>query len=250
MMEKRALVVSIHDVSPRTQPAVTRMLAELAALGVARTSLLVIPDHHGRGHFNADPACVRWLQDLEQAGHEIVIHGYSHRRAAKPGDTGRSKLVTEFYTAGEGEFFDLGQTTATALLERARGEFAAARLHPVGFIAPAWLLSADAERALLAGGFRYTTRLRTFHHLATGRVEHCQSLVWSVRAAWRRVISLGWNRFLFARASCEPLLRISLHPPDLDHPRIWRQICALTRCAAAQREATTYAAWADRAGAV
>ena len=47
-VEARTLVVSLHDVSPRTRPVFEAMLAELGTLGVARCSLLVIHDHHRR----------------------------------------------------------------------------------------------------------------------------------------------------------------------------------------------------------
>ena len=48
----RALVVSLHDVSPRTRGACAEILRELAALGVPRCSLLVIPDIIGAGIFS------------------------------------------------------------------------------------------------------------------------------------------------------------------------------------------------------
>src|SRR5882757_6813825 len=55
----RSFVVSLHDVSPHTWEASARLLADLAAWGVPRTSLLVVADHHHRGHFLADEAFCR-----------------------------------------------------------------------------------------------------------------------------------------------------------------------------------------------
>ena len=66
------------------------MLAELARVGVARTSLLVIPDHHHRGHMLADAGFCRWLEGLAAQGHELVIHGYYHQRARAPARRGGS----------------------------------------------------------------------------------------------------------------------------------------------------------------
>lgn len=242
-MTRQTLVVSIHDVSPRTFPDSVEMLDCLRRLGVKRTSLLVVPDHHRRGHFLEDAQFCQWLREQAAAGHEIVAHGYCHERARRPAERTCDKWVTRVYTSGEGEFYDIEEQEAARLLGRARADFAQAGLHPEGFIAPAWLLSAAAERALCAQGWLYTTRLGSVQHLPSGQRFASQSLVWSVRQAWRRAVSLGWNALLFRRLLANPLLRIGVHPPDLHHPAIWRQICALTARALANREATTYAAW-------
>jgi hypothetical protein len=40
-----------------------------------------------------------------------------------------------------------------------------------------------------------------------------------------------------------PLLRVSLHPPDVDHPEIWRQIARFLAATAVDRNLTTYGEW-------
>src|SRR5262245_32054695 len=70
-VSSRALVVSLHDVSPHTHKACGRIMRELEEIGVRRVSLLVIPDHHGRGHFLKAPDFCTWLQDRAAEGHEI-----------------------------------------------------------------------------------------------------------------------------------------------------------------------------------
>ena len=156
---RRALVVSLHDVSPQTRGACAVILGALAALGVPRCSLLVIPDHHRRGHFLADAACAAWLRAQAAAGHELVMHGYYHERARRDGESVGAKLTTRIYTADEGEFFDLERAQAAALVEKARADFRQLGVEPAGFIAPAWLLSAEAEETLRELGCGYTTRL-------------------------------------------------------------------------------------------
>lgn len=247
----RHLVVSIHDVSPHTWPAVVRMLADLRAWGVRRTSLLVVPDHHGRGHFLQDPAFCRALERLiVDEGHEPVIHGYFHQRPASVGgqrETPWTRWVTGVYTAGEGEFYDLPETAAAERLTRAKADFAQLNLPapPSGFIAPAWLLGPDAARAVGAAGFAYTTRLGTVENLVQDRVTRSQSLVWSCRNGWRRNVSLLWNATLFTRLRNTPLLRIGVHPPDRQHPAIWRQVERLVRGALKDRKAATYAEFVE-----
>jgi predicted deacetylase len=243
---KPALVVSIHDVSPLTRDDAGRMLADLRELGVPCVSLLVVPDHHHRGHFLDDAAFCEWLRAMVAAGHEAVIHGYFHQRGRRANESFADKITTRFYTADEGEFYDIGEDEAFARVTKARGEFRQLGIEPAGFIAPAWLLSDAAERALKSAGIGHTTRLQTVTDLRAGRAHHSQSLVWSVRSGWRRACSLAWNASLFRRLAANPLLRIGLHPPDLHHPAVWRQALRLASRAVAEREAMTYESWFSR----
>ncbi len=245
-MSRRALVVSLHDVSPQTDAASARILSELEQLGVRTASLLVIPNHHGKGQFLEDQALCSWLREVAANGHEIVAHGYYHQRAKRERENVREKITTRVYTAGEGEFYDLDSAGAGALLIKARAAFAQIGVAPMGFIAPAWLLSDGAQTALREGGWTYTTRLGSVLDLETGREHRSQSLVWSVRSAWRRIVSLAWNAVLFRAMRDVELLRISIHPVDLEHPLIWRQIRALVRQALVDREPLSYGSWLAR----
>jgi predicted deacetylase len=241
---RRALVVSIHDVSPLTRKLVFAMVGDVAAAGVEHLALLVIPNHHSKAPIREDPDFCDWLRRSTRR-HEVVLHGYFHSRPRSAGgwwDT----FVTEHYTAHEGEFYDLSESEATQRLERGKHEFTELGLETRGFIAPAWLLGRDAERAVRTVGFEYTTRLRTFNDLMTGEETVSHSLVWSVRSAWRRVASLCWNRLLARQLSRAPLLRIGLHPGDWQHGAVRRQALHLVRSALAAREAITYEEWLAR----
>jgi hypothetical protein len=204
----------------------------------------VIPDHHGRGHFLENAAFCDWLKAQVAAGHEAVLHGYRHQRKAQPSRGSIvSPWITEIYTAGEGEFFDINYETAGRFLDRGLRDFRQIGLTPAGFIAPAWLLGAGAERAVRDADFRYTTRLRGVLDLRSNQFHRSQSLCWSVRAAWRRVLSRAWNASLFRRLRNAPLLRIAVHPVDIAHPRIWTQICKLIEASARDRTPHTYESW-------
>lgn len=244
MSRARSLVVSLHDVSPRTKDVFAAMIDALDALGVGRTSLLVIPDHHHRGHMLDDPGFCRWLEGLAAQGHELVVHGYYHQRASRPGETWRQRYMTSVYTTGEGEFYDLSKDAAAGLLGRAREDFR--RLDaptPTGFIAPAWLLDDAAAEAVREAGFRYTTYLTGVQDYAAERGRgfiRSQSLVYSPRNAWRRACSLAWNASLAWRLRQAPLMRLGLHPPDFRHANLWRQIRRIVRLAVVEREVMTY----------
>ena len=240
-MNTRSLVASIHDVSPFTRDSVDAILAGLGRVGVGRVSLLVVPDHHHRGAITADPSFGSWLRGLVAAGHEPVLHGYFHQRGRRPDESARTRFFTRLYTAGEGEFFDIPFDAARTLLARGRDQLAqCAGIAPEGFIAPAWLLSPEGEAAARDLGFAYTNRLKSVSDLATGHLHYSQSLCWSVRAGWRRAVSLAWNRSLFQALRSNSLLRISIHPPDIAHPAIWRQIQLLAARALEDRESIAY----------
>lgn len=244
-MQTRALVVSLHDVSPLTRNRCQRILEDLREIGIATTSLLVIPNHHRKAPLPEHPDCAEWLRQRIAFGDEAVLHGYYHQRPSRKKESLRSRLITNYYTAGEGEFFDLTTDAAAHLLREGRSLFKECGLcPPAGFIAPAWLLGDAALKAVQGQGFLYTTYLNRILPLSQGAApEKSQSLVWSVRAGWRRLLSLAWNQLLFARLSDARVLRIGLHPPDWNHPAIRRQILSLARRALVRRQPTSYEHW-------
>jgi predicted deacetylase len=176
----------------------------------------------------------------------VVIHGYYHQRARRGNEGVGARLTTQVYTADEGEFYDLDRATAASRVTQAREDFSQLGLAPDGFIAPAWLLSAEAQRAVREAGCEYTTRLREVIDLRTGQETSSQTLVWSVRSGWRRGVSVLWNGTLFRLLRSNPLLRISIHPVDLQHRAIWAQIRKLVRRALADRAPFTYERWITR----
>jgi uncharacterized protein len=238
----RALVVSIHDVSPFTWDACRDILAQIRF----PVSLLVIPNHHSQGHFLEFPEFCSWLRQRESQGDEVVIHGYKHRRDSNGGETFSDRLITQHYTAGEGEFFDMGFDTAFELVSKACRDFAECSLHPSGFIAPAWLLSEEARSALHKLKIRYTTTLRTIDDLTQNVSFRSQSLCWSSRSSLRRGISCLWNALLYRRLQTFELLRLAIHPIDLVHPLVWRQVQLIMARASESRSPLTYRDWITR----
>jgi uncharacterized protein len=245
--EKLPLVVSVHDVAPRTRDTCDAILRDLTRAGVSACSLLVVPNYHGSGESCDDRQFVRWLRDLETEGHEVVIHGYYHQRPRAQGETVRGKLLTRYYTRDEGEFYDLSYEEAFGRITTARERFRAAGFKPRGFIAPAWLLGHEAERAAADAEMEYTTRLTTVRDLRSGESVHARSLVYSVRSGWRRGASLAWNGSLSVALAGSPLMRLGIHPPDYLHPPVWRQIMRIVERLSDVRSTTTYCEWVAQA---
>ncbi|HXM33511.1 MAG TPA: polysaccharide deacetylase family protein [Chthoniobacterales bacterium] len=240
---REALIVSLHDVVPATRDGCAKILAELSRRGVAVSSLLVVPNYHHRGRSMEDQAFVRWLRDLEIDGHEIVIHGYFHERPRQEAESAGAKFLTRVYTSDEGEFYDLDYDEAFRRITQARDEFNGAGLKPRGFIAPAWLLGSEGERAAAAAEMEYTTRLTGVRDLRSGKEFPARTLVYSVRSGWRRTTSLAWNALLCRHLANSPLARVSIHPPDCHHPEIWRQVLRSIERLAENRTSTTYRDW-------
>src|SRR5206468_12929975 len=155
-----SIVVSLHDVAPQSRDVTEKIVSELAHRGVRACSLLVVPDYRHQGLATKNRQFVSWLRDLESEGHEIVIHGYFHERPRRPNETLRDKFLTRLYTHNEGEFYDLDYEEALRRITNARDEFRASGLTPRGFVAPAWLLSQESERAARDAELEYTTRVR------------------------------------------------------------------------------------------
>jgi len=238
-----SVVVSLHDVAPCTQQITSTMISELGAHGVRVCSILVVPDYHHEGPFAKHREFVTWLRALEADGHEIVIHGYFHERPTESKETLRDKFMTRFYTQNEGEFYDLGYEEALRRITTARDQFRALGLKPRGFIAPAWLLGNEAEQAVRDAELEYTTRLRTVCDLRSESIFPARALVYSVHNNWRRALSRSWNAALFRLLNTQPLLRISIHPPDYSQPAIWKQILGFITATRSARTATTYQDW-------
>ncbi len=180
----KSLVVSLHDVSPLTQIWCKEILAQLRQLGIGKVSLLVIPNHHQRAPIAGNSGFQSWLTRMIEGGHEPVLHGYFHQRKKQNAESLRTKWTTEIYTAGEGEFFDLSTVEASMRAQRGLEDLAFLPRKVVGFIAPAWLLGANAELAIRKLGFLYTTRLgqganlrsHGRHPIAIACLEHSRSL--------------------------------------------------------------------------
>lgn len=240
-----ALVVSLHDVCARTHDACQTILACLAAAGVRRTSLLVIPADGGA---ELDAETATWLRALAGDGHEIVQHGYYHRRGAdEPALRGWAATLDALLARGAGEFVALDEAEAARRLAAGRERLAAHGLAAEGFVAPAWLYSPGAAAAVRAAGFRYLTTHLRLRDLARG-ADH-----WSFGISNRPGPAAGdrlgrlVNRTLVTAHAPAPLVRLAIHPADLDFGRPFdHTLRLLDGLLAAGREPLTYLEWLER----
>lgn len=184
-------------------------------------TLLVVPHYH-RLRDSSGGRYERRLNACLAVGHELTLHGYIHLDEGPPATGLRERLRRHVYTRREGEFSALAAGEARRHLEKGMDWFAEREWPVEGFVAPAWLLSEGAWQALAATRFTYTTTLTHFHLLPEGDAVWSPSLVYSSRGGALRRASRQWNTALARRLSEAPLVRLSLHPPDLFDERTTR----------------------------
>ena len=221
------LCIALHDVAPATWDACQRWLDQLDALDVVAPTLLLVPDFHGRGGFAQAPDIVRDLQRRVTAGAELAQHGLLHLDLAPPPRTPAQWLRRRVLTAGEGEFAALDQPAAARLLHQGRALLAQAHLDVQGFVPPAWLASGTARAAIRAAGYAWTSDHRALYDLPRGLRVPAPVLTASPRSAWRRAASRAWLGAALRATRHAPLLRVGLHPADIEHPallRTWREV--------------------------
>ncbi|RKX35118.1 MAG: DUF2334 domain-containing protein [Verrucomicrobia bacterium] len=235
----RSLIVSFHDLHPGSRAACERFLELAEEAGVRHQSLLVVPRWHGGPAFNQDADFVGWLHDLTDAGHDICLHGNTHAADEIRGGP-VARLMARFYTNSEGEFYQLTRDEALRKLDDGLELFDRANLSVHGFTAPAWLLSPSGREALRRRGFHYNTLFGRVELLQEDGSIAAPTLVFSCRSAWRRLTSIYWTRFWMRIHSRAPVLRLAVHPCDLDHPSILKSVLCLLHRALEDRRPMTY----------
>jgi predicted deacetylase len=246
-----ALCLSIHDVAPATWDDCRRLHDAVRAVADIPLTWLVVPRYRHRRTRSA--AMEAWLEAQLDAGHELALHGFTHRDDG-PGAPSRALLqhwMRAVFARHEGEFAALDEGQARARIALGRAWFKARGWPLSGFVAPAWLLGPGAWRALAQGDgedappFRYTTTLARFHWLQTRETLWAPSLVYTARNGAGRVLSpcaLDVTRALQRHA---PLVRLSLHPHDAHYPALLRHMQRTVAHLLATRQALTKAAFAD-----
>jgi predicted deacetylase len=245
----KSLIVSLHDAHPGSHAQIAEQVAFLADHGVTRSSILVVPEFHHEGPVERDKNFCEAVTGWQAQGHEIVLHGYFHDRRESPPEKLSTVFWTRLYTNREAEFLDLPRESARQRLEKGRALFASLGWRSTGFVAPAWLMAEGLTNLLAEMGFAYTTRVGEIIPLLPGinRVRASQSLCYSTRAGWRRVASGVWNKVLYGRLRDTELVRLSLHPRDLEFPLMRRQIDQILRASLKRGfQPTTYGEYVAR----
>ncbi|MCO5995476.1 DUF2334 domain-containing protein [Actinoallomurus rhizosphaericola] len=209
------LVVSVHDVAPATAEQTRRWCADADSLGIS-VSLLVIPGPWRGPSLADEPGYAEVLRARVERGDELVLHGWSHR--AGPEGSVLRRSVGRAVARGAAEFAALDEAQAAERLRAGRTVLRELGLTTSGFTPPGWLASPAAGRALRRAGFRYTTSHFGVHDLWTGRLKRGFALSHRPGGAGERLGAVLVEEWARRRASRGGLVRIALHPDDLDRP--------------------------------
>jgi predicted deacetylase len=216
------LLVSIHDVGPASERAVDQLHALIARhVPEGRLAMLVVPNHWGKAPLEAGTAFARRLADWSASGIEMFAHGWFHRDTSAHPDW-LSRLKARHMTASEGEFLGLDQATAAqrmrdgkALIEDIIGR------DVTGFIAPAWLYGAGAEAALRDSDFALAEdHMRVWQPRSGAVLARGPVVTWASRSAMRIRSSLAVAAAARAGLFRQRVLRLAVHPGDMNVPAL------------------------------
>jgi predicted deacetylase len=238
-MTKGWLVVSVHDVAPPQWDQVQRTLGALAAIGVTRRSLLVIPNFQGRWPLEAQPRFVEALRRLQAQGDEMVLHGYEHVGVGTPSGP-VDRFRNRWFTQHEGEFLSLDYAEARRRLELGLAQTRRAGLDTRGFVAPAWLASPASIRAMRDCGFEHTNSYWHVSDLTAGRTHRAPSLVFGP-GHLNEDVGIAAQRLLSRWLAHRRIVRVVLHPPCIDRPARFARILGMIRTQLAGHQPATYA---------
>ena len=220
---QRLLLASIHDVSPRFEGEVDRLIDLLAPHVGTRLAMLVVPNHWGDAPIVAGSPFAARLRRWAEDGVEMFLHGFTHRDDAQYSGTA-DRMRARFMTASEGEFLGLSRTEAEARIADGRELIEGVIGRRIdGFVAPAWLYGDGAREALAHSAIPLAEdHLRVWSPSTGAELAWGPVITWASRTRIRLLSSLAAAAAL--RHAPLDVLRIGVHPPDVRHPALVRSI--------------------------
>ena len=222
----KRLLLSIHDVGPRFEEEVDRLIGHVARhVEPDALAMLVVPNHWGAHPIGANAAFARRLRQWADAGVTMFAHGWFHKDLSTHDDR-LSRFKARHMTAGEGEFLGLDARDASRRMADARALIEAITGRPVtGFVAPAWLYGAPALAVLRTSGFALAEDHMKLWHAPTGQVlARGPVITWASRSRARMASSLLAARLLPPLLAHAPVARVAVHPGDAHSPALLASI--------------------------
>lgn len=204
-----------------------------------RLAMLVVPNHWGDSPIVPGSPFAARLRGWADAGVEMFLHGYYHRDLARH-DRQTDRLRARFMTAGEGEFLGLSRDEATDRIGAGRTLVEDIIGRPIhGFVAPAWLYGSGALEALKAAAVPIAEdHFRVWSPASGQQLARGPVITWASRTRMRLASSLVAAAAL--RHAPLEVLRIGVHPPDVRHPALVRNIGKTFKSAIRTRRAGRY----------
>jgi len=217
------LLASIHDVSPRFEGEIDRLLDLMAPDLGERLAMLVVPNHWGNAPIVPGSPFATRLRNWADRGIEMFLHGYFNRDTSVHEGT-RDRIHARFMTASEGEFLGLSRAEAAERITEGRNLLENVIGRAIdGFVAPAWLYGKGALEALHDAGVSVAEdHLRVWSPASGKQLARGPVITWASRTRMRLASSLAAAAIL--RHAPLEVLRIGVHPPDVRHPALLASI--------------------------
>lgn len=238
-MSRRLLLTSIHDVSPRFESEVDRLLDLLKPHVGSRLAMLVVPNHWGEAPIVPGSAFAHRLRRWSDDGIEMFLHGLTHRDDSQHVGAGQN-LRAKFMTASEGEFLGLARVEASRRIIEGRALLEDVIARPIdGFIAPAWLYGEGAMEALRDCAIPLAEdHFRVWSPIDGAQLARGPVITWASRTRARLASSLASAAAL--RHAPLEVMRIGVHPPDVHHPALVKSITKTMAAATRHRRVGRY----------
>ena len=213
------LCVSIHDVAAATWPACQRLIAGVQQIAPMPLTLLIVPCWHRMTVRNqsTEDDFVQSLSRMEVSGHELCLHGHVHLDEGRAPDGLRDCVKRRVFTRSEAESAALDYSSASQKIALGLDWFAQRGWTAHGFVPPAWMISPAALGAVRAAGFAYLGLYRSWLRPADGVAFVAPSLTYSTRHPSGDAL-FRWLQQIFIWRRPHPVLRLALHPADLQRP--------------------------------
>ncbi|HBR99024.1 MAG TPA: DUF2334 domain-containing protein [Gammaproteobacteria bacterium] len=206
------LDVSIHDVMPETLDQVERIHQVCTQYGHSRVTLLVVP---GAGW---EANSLRRLRDFVDA-HDLPLagHGWCHQRDSSRPTSLYTRLHAWLISGDVAEHLALDHAEIAALIQRCYDWFDDVGLpSPLLYVPPAWAMGHISPGVLQTLPFRYYEYLRGLYDSDTDTFINQPLTGYEAGSAVNALMLRVWNGLNLQRAKHQNLLRISIHPQDLE----------------------------------
>ncbi len=202
-------LLSVHDVMPRTLPAVEDTLELIESLGLVRPTLLIVP---GLGWTSEQ---LEQLRAWAAAGYPLAAHGWIHRARRIRGL--RHRMHSALISRNAAEHLSLNRQQLLALMRRSYHWFPRVDLpRPTLYVPPAWALGDLSLQDLHRLPFEAVEVTQGIIDTRTGRTRVMPLVGFEADTAARAVALSAWNRSQLAVAQrMQQPLRVGIHPNDL-----------------------------------
>jgi predicted deacetylase len=231
----RRLLVALHDVTPVHEPRIHKAHALLDEFGVRDVALFVVPQWHGTADLPDHPDFVAQVRAKQHEGAEVHDEAESERTAMQ-------HLRAFGRTDREAEFLSLSPIEANRRIGEGLDMFEGLGLDPVGFVPPAWFHGEGLGDVLRRRGFNVSEDAWSVIRVADGQRIRAPAVQWSARTRYRAIASVTIAAIRLPLEQGRSLLRLAIHPPDLEVPMVADSLRRALEYLLARRTTTTYRA--------